>query len=183
MTALETKQERPKISWDEGRALIEKHLPSKKLGLAEQAKLELAFRDNPDLWRSVGDMARQSEGRLIDGMTDQPAARVAILHGVTRMRDALGEEEATPIECLLIDQVILCWLNLNWVQHTYAGIMAKSITLTIGVYWEKRLSTAQARYMKAIETLAKVRRLSKATPLQVNIGGQQINVAGGGATD
>jgi hypothetical protein len=51
------------------------------------------------------------------------------------------------------------------------------------MYWEKWLTMAQARYTKAIEMLAKVRKLSRATPLQVNIGGQQINVAGTGGRD
>jgi hypothetical protein len=54
---------------------------------------------------------------------------------------------------------------------------------SLGSYWEKLLSTAQGRYLKAIETLAKVRRLSKVTPLQVNIGGQQINVAKSSSTE
>jgi hypothetical protein len=50
--------------------------------------------------------------------------------------------------------------------------------LTVGTYWDRRLNSAQQRHLRAIESLARVRRLSNATPLQVNIGGQQVNVAG-----
>ena len=176
--ALEKKQARIPISRDEAIAVIDKHIKATKLSRTDEAYIELALRDNPDLWRVVGDMALQSQSRLIEAMTSQPTAQVAIRHGIAKMRASLGEEDAPLIERLLIDQVILCWLNLNWVQRSHAGIMANSVTLTAGAYWEKRLSMAQARYLKAIETLAKVRRLSKAMPLQVNIGGQQINVAG-----
>ncbi|HEV8136372.1 MAG TPA: hypothetical protein VGP85_16955 [Pyrinomonadaceae bacterium] len=58
--------------------------------------------------------------------------------------------------------------------------MAQSITLTLGMYWEKRLSAAQRRFTRACETLARVRKLSRNTPaLQFNIatsGGQQVNL-------
>ncbi len=40
------------------------------------------------------------------------------------------------------------------------------------------MNSAQTRYLRAVETLARVRRLSRDTPLQVNIGAQQVNVAG-----
>jgi hypothetical protein len=59
--------------------------------------------------------------------------------------------------------------------------MKQSITLTLGIYWEKRLTAAQRRFTWACETLARVRKWSRNTPaLQVNIaaeGGQQINLS------
>jgi hypothetical protein len=57
--------------------------------------------------------------------------------------------------------------------------MAGSLSLEQGTYWEKRLSSVQRRYLRACETLARVRKLAQAAPLQVNIGAQQVNVAGG----
>jgi hypothetical protein len=47
--------------------------------------------------------------------------------------------------------------------------------------WERVLGSKEARYLRAIEELARVRRLLKLPALQVNIvaaGGQQVNVAG-----
>jgi len=58
--------------------------------------------------------------------------------------------------------------------------MKQSITRELGLYWEKRLMMAQGRFTKACESLARVRRLSRRIPVQVNIaapGGQQINVS------
>ena len=59
--------------------------------------------------------------------------------------------------------------------------MSQLITLTLGMYWEKRLSAAQKHFTRACETLARVRKLSRNTPaLQLNLatsGGQQVNVA------
>jgi hypothetical protein len=79
--------------------------------------------------------------------------------------------------------VTLCWLNLNLLEYRHVNSMKQSITLTLGAYWDKRLSMSQRRFTRACESLARVRRLSRRIPLQVNIatqGGQQMNVAADG---
>src|SRR6266567_2880012 len=53
---------------------------------------------------------------------------------------------ASPLERLLIQQVTLCWLNLNAVEYMHSGVMQQSITLTLAIYWEKRLPAAQRRF-------------------------------------
>jgi hypothetical protein len=77
-------------------------------------------------------------------------------------------------------QAALCWLKLNLVELSYSNTMKQSITLTLAIYWEKKLSAAQRRFTRACETLARVRKLSSNVPaLQLNIaasGGQQVNV-------
>jgi hypothetical protein len=87
----------------------------------------------------------------------------------------------TPLlEQLLIQQAALCWLKLDLAELSYSGTMKPSITLTLGIYWERRLTAAQRRFTRACETLARVRKLSRITPaLQFNIatsGGQQVNL-------
>jgi hypothetical protein len=51
-----------------------------------------------------------------------------------------------------------------------------------GKYWSGVLSACQMRYLRAIDTLLRVRKLTRNTPmLQVNIAtkeGQQVNIAG-----
>lgn len=80
----------------------------------------------------------------------------------------------------LLASQTLCWPKLNLVELSYSGTMAQSHTLTLGMYWEKRLSAAQKRFTRACETLARIRKLSRNAPaLQFNIaanGGQQVNL-------
>src|SRR5688500_705485 len=65
-------------------------------------------------------------------------------------------------------------------ELSYSNVMKQSITLTLGMYWEKRLSAAHRRFTRSCETLARVRKLSRNTPaLQFNIAtsdGQQVNL-------
>ena len=85
------------------------------------------------------------------------------------------------LEQLLIQHAALSWLKLSLVELQYSHVMKQSITLTLGIFWEERLSAAQNRFTRACETLARVRKLSRNPPaLQFNIatnGGQQVNVA------
>ena len=53
-------------------------------------------------------------------------------------------------------------------------------TLGYGQFREKRLSAAQARYLRAIETLVRVRRLLALAPVStvtLNVAAQQASVA------
>ena len=70
----------------------------------------------------------------------------------------------------------LCWLRLQLIEQQYSGVQAGNMTLPQGDYWERRLSAAQRRYLRAVETLARVRRL-RVPALQVNIGEKQVNIA------
>jgi hypothetical protein len=57
--------------------------------------------------------------------------------------------------------------------------MSESIILTLGQYWEKRLSAAQRRYLRACTTLARIRKM-RLPAMQVNIaaeGGWHVNIA------
>ena len=102
-------------------------------------------------------------------------------HRLQVMKKDLGNEGAPMLEQLLIQHAALCWLRLTLVELSYTSSMKGSITLTLGLYMEKRLTMAQRRFTRACETLTRVRRLSLRIPVQVNIaanGGQQLNLAG-----
>ena len=91
-------------------------------------------------------------------------------HRLQVLKKDLGYDGAPMLEQLLIQQAALCWLKLNLLELSYSGTMKQSITLTLGMYWEKRLSAAQRRFTPVCETLARVRKLSRNTPaLQFNI--------------
>ena len=134
-----------------------------------------------ELWRDVMSAGHLAELMVIDNARATAGLKECWKHRLQVLKKDLGYDEAPLLEKLLIQQAALCWLKLNLVELSYSGTMAQSITLTLGMYWEKRLSAAQMRFTRACETLARVRKLSRNTPaLQFNIaasGGQQVNVA------
>jgi hypothetical protein len=54
--------------------------------------------------------------------------------------------------------------------------LAGQHSFKLGEYHQKRVDACQRRYLRAVETLARVRRLG-VSPVQVNIGDKQVNIA------
>jgi hypothetical protein len=77
---------------------------------------------------------------------------------ISEKRKSLGFETASPIEQILIDQVLVCWFRLCHLEMIHARHQATSHTFASGNYWDKKLSSAQRRMLKACETLSKVQK-------------------------
>jgi hypothetical protein len=106
-----------------------------------------------------------------------------MLAEVDVLKKQLDYDAAPPLERLLIDHILTVRLRLIHAENAYnTRVVNQSITLKEGEYWDNLLSSTQARFIKAIEALARVRRLARNTPaLQINIaseGGKQVNVQG-----
>ncbi len=149
---------------------------------ADLAALRAMLQENPELWRVAGDLAHTAALAVVAKMRAYPLVAESLKRGWDVMKDELGYQLASPLERLLVEQVILCWLHLNAAELEYADVIGGSSFAHVVDHCERRLSSAQTRYLRACETLARIRKLARSTPaLQVNIaadGGQQINVAG-----
>jgi len=133
------------------------------------AALRQALEKDEGLWRRLSDLNHLAH---ILSLKNFPAEiREATYLRLKAMREGLGYETAADIERLLIEQVETCWLNLHVIQFAYAAMLGDST-------WEKRVDAAQRRYMKALGMLTEVRRRLGPNTLQLNIGAQQVNVAG-----
>lgn len=132
------------------------------------------------IWPKLRERVAASEDALITVRCDPSSASGQLAHFTLKaMRDELGYHQAPLLEQLLMEHVALAWFDFDTVQLLYGQMTSGSHTYASGAYWDRRLNSAQQRYLRAVETLARVRRLAMVTPLQVNIGGRQVNVAGG----
>jgi hypothetical protein len=110
----------------------------------------------------------QSIGRTLK----QPAYSAYLLAGAEQLVRDLGYQSSPQLERLLIEQIVVCWLQVYWAQ-----LICDSNDRPQSEIWEKRLTASQRRYLRAVEMLAKIRRLNLPA-IQVNIGENQINVSG-----
>lgn len=100
-----------------------------------------------------------------------------------RLKQQFGYDAAPPLERIMIDNILTLLLRLRHAEVMYNQAVANQTgSVREATYRDKLLNSAQMRYLKAIEMLAKIRRLSRDVPsLQINIaqeGGQQVNVQG-----
>jgi hypothetical protein len=75
-----------------------------------------------------------------------------------------GHAEATPVEKTLIEHAAVCWLRLAAMEIYYSAVMSTAgNTLERCAFTEKRLTLAQRRHARAVETLSRFRMMSEAT--------------------
>jgi len=136
-------------------------------------KLREVLTKYPPLSQIGGDLVKQVERQLIEhALPTQQGARISIERYCEYQRNELGFETATPLERSLIAHVVLCWLRLYVTELRYESRMEENLSLPQGAYWEKKLSANQRRYLRSVETLARIRKLS--INVQINMAHQQI---------
>jgi len=130
----------------------------------------------PARWEMIGNMATQAECSLVKVASgDNTVVNEAMYKKLDAMREELDGASPTPLERLLVDRVVACWLQVYYADTIYAQNM-KGSSLELANYLQQRQDRAHRRYLSAIRTLAVVRRLL-IPPVQVNIGNQQVNAA------
>ena len=145
---------------------------------ATMEELRRLFDQYPELWQGIVKDLQGVNQAIVKSMTSNGLSQEVFLRHVDTQRTEMGYADAPPLERPLIDHVVTCWLRLQKTELTYTGMNGQSITLTQADFWERKLTQAQARYLRAIETLARVRRLARpAPPMQVNIAEKQVNIA------
>ncbi|HMP75054.1 MAG TPA: hypothetical protein PKE12_02045 [Kiritimatiellia bacterium] len=112
--------------------------------------------------------------KLIDGAT-----QARVMAEDDELRKEMGYRYATPMERLLIDQILSTRIHLIHAELMFNQKIGESLTIAASTYWQNFLSNAQRRHQRAIETLARVRRLARHGPLlQVNIANNNVQQTG-----
>jgi hypothetical protein len=154
---------------------------SKKPDPKDLAELRKWLDKTPELYKSIIDIGKAARMQITTIFSDRAFVQAGIEANAEVLQRDLGCYQASPLERLLIADVVNCWLRLQWVDIQWvAHSNLPSVDMRVIDFWESRLSLAHARYLKACETLARIRKLNPPT-LQVNIaqpGSQQLNVAG-----
>jgi len=132
----------------------------------------------PELWNAIGDLAEQAKLSAMHLLTSGNAVlHEALSRKLTELRAELAGTTPSVLERLLVERVLICWLFVHHADMVAAR--RTDVSPAQAEYHQRRQDHAQRRYLAAIRTLACVRRLPLPA-IQVNIGAQQVNVAGAG---
>jgi hypothetical protein len=138
----------------------------------------------PALWLDLGQLGEIAEESWLSVVSGEDRVlRTGVRHKLDALKADIGHATASPLERLLIDRVGLTWLTLHYVEIMKAQLMKRhEVDYAAGEYLDRRVNTAQKRYLAAIRALATVRRLLTPQPTPVQVAhADQINVAGDGA--
>ena len=83
-------------------------------------QLKQLLDEQPHIWQHVGDMGKQAEERLVQHIAK---GNMLVVESVRRelevMRADLLDGQATRMERLLVDRVVICWLRLQYLDVVY----------------------------------------------------------------
>jgi len=113
---------------------------------------------NPDRLAEVADLAGQAHRHLAEHVPGGFFVRESVRRGIERTIEELSTAQDDPIEKQLVGHIATCWARLYLVQREYTMRTAAELPTLEGYFWEHRLSAAQARWLRALDTLARVRR-------------------------
>jgi hypothetical protein len=123
-------------------------------------ELRAALDANPWIWQRYGDLARQSQAawlQLIAG--PNLLLHESVERKAEQLRAELAGPEPSPLERLLVERVIACWLQTQYADAAYAQQQNPSPAQHTAAL--KRQAGSHQRYLYAIKTLATVRKLLK----------------------
>jgi hypothetical protein len=149
----------------------------------EEAKRELKealLESSPAVITRASDVGRMAAHLLIDtAAAKDPLIKGALSARMDLLRAEIAGENPTPLESLLTERVVACWL---WVEvfeaiispQLWTGGSAQLLPLPVLRHYLHWQELAHKRYLASIRELARVRRLQSNTPgIQYN---QQINI-------
>ena len=90
------------------------------------------------------------------------------------MRKDLDGPDPSPLERLLAERIVACWLQLQYVDAIYAQNL-DDMNMAQSEYHQRGLDRLHRRYLSSIKTLAQIRKLGPA--VQINLAEKQINTA------
>jgi hypothetical protein len=172
-------------SLEELRALSRKAEGGGAEGVEARKELRRKLREaSPAVVARASDIGRKSQHLLIGAASGgDPLTELALSGRLDMMRKEVAGENPTPLEVLLTERVVSCWLLVELFDRLMAAQLSKETpkekrvpdrTLRHYLRWQE---SANSRFLAAVRELARVRKLeATAPPVQVNT---QVNVLGG----
>ena len=124
-------------------------------------ELQAYLGKNPDLRDRISVLASTAKEHLLEKVIAESGSRLLVREEMEGMRNKLTYKDSTPLEMLLIDSVLMCWLRLQYAECHMNYSMGGEQSFAQVDFADKMLTRAQNRYNRAIESLARVRRLSR----------------------
>jgi hypothetical protein len=135
-------------------------------------ELQRFLDENPDLATRHNIIAYSIRHGLMRKITDKPGHFELFEREYKLRRDELGWEKASAIERLMIERIMLLWVRLLWCEHYNTGYTQGGVGMRESEFADKQLARAHTRYVKALESLAKllqVQAITRAADAQASL--------------
>jgi hypothetical protein len=121
-------------------------------------RLRAILDEHPELWQHAGDLEKVVVRAWVELLAGgDPLSAEAIRRKADQLRAELEGDNPSPLERLLVGQVVSHWLEMSHAQVASAN--PGKATLVQAGYNLRRTESAQRRYLASIKVLATLRAL------------------------
>jgi len=136
-----------------------KNLNKEKATKEEVLQFEEHVRNKPQLLKAL--LLRERIDKSNTQTNTTLSFTLAIREGAFQLWRELRGTSPSPLEGMIIDQIVICWANLSDIQFGYQSQVGNAgTTLEYVMYYEKRMDMVQKRLLRAVGMLDKVRRVN-----------------------
>lgn len=138
--------------------------------------LKKAFDEHPELAAQLGDMVWHAEQSLLDLATGSSlTAKEAIARQAAALRERLRATAASELEKLLIDRIVIGWIevyhsDVDLARHLHAHLGDTPAHRSA----ERRHDGAHRRFLAAVKALATIQKLARPAPSPVELAQRPI---------
>jgi hypothetical protein len=141
-------------------------------------RIRRALEETPDSAQILSNIvAKRAERIFVKKICgDDLLLREALSLQLEEMRRQIAGCGPSPLEELLSERVVACWLQLQQAEAVYASGLGKQ-RRSQGEYHERRLDRLHRRYLSAVHGLARMRKLVNPKVAEITLIERQLNVA------
>jgi hypothetical protein len=123
-------------------------------------ELKVVLDRHPSIWQRCGDLAGQALAAWMNlAAGENLLAKESLQRKVEAMRSELGGPAPSPLEKLLVERIVISWLQVG--QADLAVAQARINNLDVHRLLLQRQGCAQRRLLQAIKELATLRKLTR----------------------
>ncbi len=127
--------------------------------------LQEILKKSPSIAKHYGDLSEIVFTEITGTCySNQPLFRESVRQHGQNMVKEFDYDSASSVEKLLIQQIVLSWLRYHETEMRWQMMSKDNPTIAQADHWQRRITLAQGRYLRAIETLARVKKLQQKPP-------------------
>ena len=182
----EKREERAQLIAVRDKLMVLAELTEKAEGGDKDARFELrqaVRKSTPEVIARISDIAGSYRRVLAKSASGgDPLLQEGLEERTRLMQEQVAGAKPTALEGLLAERVVSCWLLVEVIETLTAAQLDRNnknrVTAPHLLQMMKLQESANRRYLATIKTLAQVQKLQGPQQrLQVNIGGQQVNLS------
>ncbi len=139
--------------------------------------LQVFLAEHPEIIQDTYYLPKMVLDEFLEKLYDSESKRALIIAQVEELKAQFGYEQVSIIEKMLFDSVLISWVRLNYLEGCYNQYFQAGSPYKDFEFWEQRVSAAQRRFTRAIDTLGRLKKFN--INFQINIaneGSQQVNI-------